>query len=58
MDTAAAETKTALSTGILDARAVPLGRLAQEGNGSEGMSRVLPGFDAKRVAVASFQSSV
>ncbi len=52
------EAKSVLVVGIEDVRAVPLGRLAQEGKGAESMCRVLPGYDAKRVAVAAFQSSI
>jgi hypothetical protein len=52
------EAKSVLPTGIEDVRTMPLGRLAQEGKGPEGLCRVLPGYDAKQVAVAAFQSSI
>ena len=53
-----AEAKSVLPAAIEDVRALPLGQLAQEDKGAEGMHRVLPGYDAKRVAVAAFQSSI
>jgi hypothetical protein len=55
--TAEPQPKTALAVGLADVRAVPLARLAREER-SEGMARVLPGLNAKRIAAAQFQSSI
>jgi len=48
----------ALISNINNVAAVPLGQAAQLGADAEGMARVLPDADARRVPVAAFQSSI
>lgn len=45
-------------TGIADVRGKSLGLIAQQDGDVEGMSRILPGFNAKPLRVAAFNSSI
>jgi hypothetical protein len=51
------ESKTALTAGIEDVRAMPLGRLARQ-DVATWLGRVLPGLGTLRVATCTFQSSI
>jgi hypothetical protein len=55
--TAEPEPRTVPPAGLRDVRAVPLGRLAQQG-ADAGLERVLPGIGTVHIAACTFQSSI
>jgi hypothetical protein len=50
--------KPELASGVADVRHLPLGRLAQGIEGTDGLDRVLSGSGAARAASAGFNSSI